>query len=392
MGKKSRRASRRKRHEPKNGREGLTVTVGVAPQVNSNGQPSLGQELRLLRTSLLYADHVELVAPSAAWMRDFRPLRDIDPDDPWATIAALPAETLQRLGVEGVTSRDFRRAMRKLEARPTDDPERMENELQWRAAIPSMKKQADEVFNSAESVQLDLALEAGSVTMISDGTRFEEAVERQISWYRSRLLKALADPSSHILLDEASTEFLRKTEGYADGLPGVANARARRATVGTGLVERLPTFPDAPMEQVLEAREELSEGRARYRASVKSLSDKLQSSALDTTLSSEIDELWHDEVRPSLEDLRSAASKTRVAVETGKRLVTEGYGIPSLIVTVANFPDLAAMLPSAAAAAAAAGRVAAAGAGEAFKARASVRQHDLVYLLDLDKKLGRALR
>ena len=31
-----------------------------------------------------------------------------------------------------------------------------------------------------------------------------------------------------------------------------------------------------------------------------SLADKLQSTALDATLPSEIDELWHDEVRPSL--------------------------------------------------------------------------------------------
>lgn len=390
MGKKSHRPSRRKRHEPAAGREGLTVTVGVAPQVKASGQPSLDHELRLLRSSLLYADHVDLVAPSAAWMRDFRPLRDIDADDPWTTIAALPAETLQRIGVEDVTPRDFRRAIRKLEARPVDDPERMEKERQWRETIPQMKKQADEVFDSAESVQLDMALEADSVTMISDGTRFEDPIDRQISWYRGHLSKALTDPGSHVLLDDVTTEFLRESENFADGFPDVAGTRSRRTTVGAGLVERLPTFPDAPMSQVLEAREELSEGRARYRASVKSLADQLQSSALDATLPSEIDELWHDEVRPSLEDLRGTASKTRVAVETGKRLLTEGYGLPTLLVTIANVPDLAAMLPSATAAGAAAARVAAAGAGEAFKARSAVRHHDLVYLLDVDEKLGRA--
>lgn len=380
------------RHDPKGDRAGLTVTVGVAPQVKTSGQPSLKNELRLLRSSLLYADHVDLVAPSAAWMRDFWPLRDIDLDDPWTTIAALPTETLQRLGVEGVTPRDFRRAMRKLGARPVSDPERVEGERQWQEAIPQMKKQADEVFDSVESVQLDMALDAGVVTMISDGTRLEDPIDRQISWYRDRLSKALADPSSHILLDETTTEFLREAEVYADGLPDVTGTRSRRATVGAGLVERLPTFPDAPMKHVLEAREELSEGRAQYRTSVKRLSDTLKSSSLDATLPSEIDELWHDEVRPSLDNLRSVASKTRVAVETSKRLLTEGYGLPTLLVTIANIPDLAAMLPSATAVGAAVGRVAAAGAGEAFRARSTVRQHDLVYLLDVDKKLGRALR
>lgn len=392
MGKQSRRASRRKRHEPNAGRKGLTITVGVTPQMKPNGQPSLEGELRLLRSSLLYADHVDLVAPSAAWMRDFRPLRDVDPDDPWRTVASLPSETLRRLGVEEVTPRDFRKGMRKLEARPADDPQRMENERQWREAIPQMKKQADEVFDSYESVEIDMALEADSVTMISDGTRFEDATDQQIAWFRDRLVKALRDPGSHVLLDEVTTEFLHDSGDYPTGLSSVANTRSRRVTVGTGLVERLPTFPDAPMSQVLEARKELSEGRARYRVSVKNLADKLQSSALDATLPSEIEELWQDEVRPSIEDLRTTTMKTRIAVETGKRLLTEGYGLPTLLVTIANIPDLAAMLPSAAAIGAAASRVVAAGTREAFQARTIARQHDLVYLLDVHRKLGRPKR
>lgn len=374
------------------GSDGLTVTVGVTPQAKANGVPSLANELRLLRSSLMYADQVSLVAPSAAWIGEFQPLRGVDVDDPWSTVTALPAETLRRLGVEDVTPREFRRAMRKLGARPVDDPGRMENERQWNDAIPKLKRQAEEVLGSAESVELDMALEAGSVTMVSNGTRFEDPLERQIGWFRDRLSEALADPGSHLLLDDVTTEFIRGSEKFAGEFSDVARARSRRVTVGTALVERLPTFPDAPMEQVLEARDELSEGRARYRRSVKSLADSLKSSALDATLASEIEELWHDEVRPSLQGLRDTASKTRVAVETSKRLVTEGYGLPTLVVTIANIPDLAVMLPSAAAVAAAAGRVVAAGAGEAFKSRSAVRNHDLVYLLEVDRVLGRAIR
>ena len=337
----------------------------------------------------MYADRVDLVAPSAAWMNAFRPLRDVNADDPWRTVSSLPAETLRRLGVEDVSSRDFRRAMRALEARPRDDPDRIENERQWREAIPQMKRQADEVFDSLESEEIEMALDADSVRMISEGIRFEDGTDQQIDWFRDRLMKALSDPGSHVLLDEVTTQFLRRYGDYPDGLPAVAGARSRQAAVGTGLVERLPTFPDAPMSHVLEARDELADGRARYRATAKRLAAKLQSSALDGTLPSDIDELWHDEVRPSLDDLRSTASKTRVAVETGKRLVTEGYGVPTIAVAVANILDLSAVLPSAAAAAGAVGRVAVAGAAEAFKARSTVRQHDLVYLLEVDKRLAR---
>src|SRR5699024_8037510 len=360
MGKRSRRPSRQNRHEPKRDREGLTVTVGVVPQAKPSGQPSLTNELRLLRSALLYADHVDLVAPSAAWMQDFRPLRDVEIDDPWRTITALPSETMWRIGVQDVSPREFRRAMRKLAARPEDDPDRLENEQQWREVIPNLKRQAEEVFDSAESEEIDMALDSSSVTMVSKGTRFEDGTERQMAWFRDRLVDALEDPRAHVLLDDIAAECLRRSDGIADGLQPLPGARTRRAAVGAGLVERLPAFPDAPMEHVLEARGELADGRARYRTSVKNLADQLQSSALDETLTSEIDELWQDEVRPSLDGLRNTVSRTRVAEETGKRLFTEGYGVPTLIVAIANLPDIASLLPTAATMGAAAARVAAA--------------------------------
>lgn len=392
MGKKSRRPSRRNRHALESNSFGLTVTVGASPRVKSSGQPALDNELRLLRSSLLYADHVNLIAPSAAWMRTFSPLLDTDPEDPLRTIADLPAVTLERLGVEAVTPQQFSAAMRALGARPNDDPLRQQAEALWRPAIMSFRQQAVEVFDSHEALELDMALDAGFVTLISDGSRLEDSTAEQVKWFRDRLTQALADSSSSVLLDEVTTEFLREAGGYADGLPAVVDDRSRRTAVGAGLVERLPTFPDAPMSHILEAREELGEDRAAYRKAVKELASKLQSSALEETLSSEIDELWHDAVRPKLEDLRKSATATRVGAETAKRLFTEGYGLPTLLVAVANFTDLAAALPTPAAALAAATRVAAAGAQEAFRTRATVRRHDLVYLLDVNTKLSKKTR
>lgn len=142
------------------------------------------------------------------------------------------------------------------------------------------------------------------------------------------------------------------------------------------------------MQHVLEARDELAEGRAVYRSSVKELSAKLQSSVLEPTLPSEIDELWHDTVQPALKDLRKTVSITRIAWKAGTRLATDLGGLPSMLVAVVGLGELAAALPSASSVTALVGRVAAAGAQEVFQAQAAVRQHDLVYLLDVNRKLG----
>lgn len=388
MGKPSRRQNRRNRHTPKPARFGLTLTVGASPTTKSSGQPSLRNELRLVRSSLLYADHVDLVAPTVGWMRTFVPLLITDPEDPWRTIARLPPETLERLGVTDISPAQFKAQMLKF-ARATDhDPNRLEAERQFQELIIVGKQQATEVCGSDEALELEMALESGAVTLISDGTRLEDSIDQQVEWFRGRLTQALDEPGSTVLLDDVTSEFLNKSGRYADGLPDVAGSRSLRAAVGTGLVERLPTFPDAPMEDVLEAREELAEGRAAYRSSVKELAAKLQSSALEPTLPSEIDELWHDTVHPALKDLRKTVNTTRIAWKAGKRLVTDLGGLPSILVAVVGLGELAAALPSPTTVTALVGRVAAAGAQEAFQARAAVQQHDLVYLLDVNRKLG----
>lgn len=388
MGKPSRRPNRRNRHARKSTHSGLILTVGASPGTKRNGQPSLRNELQLVRSCLLYADHVDLVAPTVGWMRTHTPLLTTDPEDPWRTIADLPPETLERLGVTGITPGQFKAQMHKF-ARATDhDPQRLEAERQFQEMILVGKRQATEVCGSAEALELDMALDSGVVTLISDGTRLEDSIDQQVEWFRGRLTRALDDPGSTVLLDDVTSEFLSESGRYADGLSPVADSRTSRAAVGAGLVERLPTFPEAPMSHVLEAREELADGRAAYRSSVKELADKLQSSALEPTLPSEIDELWHDTVRPTLKDLRQSVSATRIAWETSKRVITEGSGLPSILVAVVGLGELAAALPSPAAATALVGRVAAAGAQEAFQARSAVRQHDLVYLLNVNRKLG----
>ncbi|WP_349826758.1 hypothetical protein [Brevibacterium litoralis] len=344
-------------------------------------------EIRLLRSSLLYADKIELVAPSAAWMTDFRPLREVDPDDVWKTVIGLPDVTLQRIGHDGVPPRLFRQMMKEMGQRPLADPDRAEAERLWKDAIPDMKRQADEVFDSVESEELDMALDAGAVQLVSEGTRFEDPPDQQIAWFRDRIVAAFNDPDRHVLLDELTTCQLRDSGYDVSEMSRVADRRARQVSVGTGLMQRLETFPDAPMSLVLEAREELADGRRTYRKAARNLTAKIQSSALDPTLSSDIAELWFDEVDPALRELRKSTSTTHLAWETGKRLLTEGFGIPTLLVGVLNFPEVADHLPSEAGIAAGAVRVASAGARKAIEAQAARRKHDLVYLLDVEKKL-----
>jgi len=391
MGKKPSRPSRHTRRKQQRLDRGFTLTVGAAPTSRrASGAVALHNELRLVRSSLLYADRVDLIAPAASLLWTFAPLRGLDPDNVWETVADLPPEALQRLGVEEseVPLPVFRQMMRSLGRRSAMDPKRVEGERLWRPAIQEILRGVEETFGGAEAPELELALDTGDVRLLDTGKQLEDPVHQQVAGFRHRISEALDNPSGTVLFDQLTTSIIREDGSLREKFSPVGKSRSRRAATGTGLVEWLPVFPDAPMSSVLEAREELADGRAKYRASVKALSVELQSSALDETLPSDIEELWRDEIRPTLVDIRKTVKGSRIAKETGLRLATEGYGIPTIAVTLTSLSSVADLLPTSAAAMAASLRIAAAGAREAVEARAAKKKHELVYLLDLNKKLG----
>lgn len=268
----------------------------------------MDNELRLTRSSLLYADHAKLVAPAVSWVRTLKPLQRIDPDNLLLSISNLPSVTLRRLGVPEQYFNVFRQKMKHFAALPKRHPQRREAEEQWYPAYHGIRSEFEKGYIRPDAPELDLAIESEAVTLISDGMELDDERETQISGFRAHVLTSLQDHSGTVLLDQVTDDFIHKTIRRKSPAGPATQDRSRRAEVGTGLVERLPTFPDAPMETVLEVREELAEARKSYRGAVRTLTEKLASDAFDPGIAGEIDELWHDEVRPTLVEMRKQVS------------------------------------------------------------------------------------
>lgn len=156
MGKNPSRPSRHTRWKQQRLDRGFTLTVGAAPTSRrASGAVVLHNELRLVRSSLLYADQVDLIAPAASLLWTFAPLRGLDPDNVWETVADLPPETLQRLGVEEseVPLPVFLQMMRSLERCSSMDPKRVEGERLWRPAIQEILRGVEETFSHPPSTR-----------------------------------------------------------------------------------------------------------------------------------------------------------------------------------------------------------------------------------------------
>lgn len=171
---------------------------------------------------------------------------------------------------------------------------------------------------------------------------------------------------------------------------------AKRATLGTGLVTKLPAFPDAPMATILEARIELASPLGRYRRAIGQLSERLAAGPVDTpALASEIEDLWRDEVHPTLRQLDRDLSASVIATQLRDQVPSDpkawgglaAFAVSFLHVGVGALADLTQPATQAAGAsllAASMGKAAQA----ALQERRKARSHDLYYLLALNDKLA----
>jgi len=344
------------------------------------------REVELVRSALLYADHVQLISTTTAMFDTLRPLQSIDLDNPWDDIRRLPKETLERVYGRG-NVKSAKKALARLTQLPMHDPGRTALEAWHRPRIREAVTDAMKLYEQAMTPELDVARERGLLSIDVSAFELDDPGQAHVEWFRERLVRSWDDPTGTVLLDTRSRRLLGRT---SDGVsPRAAFDRSKRAAVGAGLVQHLPTFPSAPMSHVLEARDELADSRKRYRAGVRELSAKMASSALDDSLSSDITEYGVDVIEPTLNDMRASLPMSRLVHGTARRLFGDGAAAlksGGLTVAVATAQQLAGV-PTLAGVGGGAMYVLGTAWDEARAARENPAAPELLYLSGLERNL-----
>ena len=168
-----------------------------------------------------------------------------------------------------------------------------------------------------------------------------------VAQYTRTLATLLADPESHLMFDTSMAGLATSmiNEGLVEPHP-LAMDHAARVSTGTGLIVRLPAFPDAPMAEIIRTRNELFEPLLGYRGAVRRLAAQAQTSPLDPAHAVELDDLWRDHVVPELARLRADLSGTRIAsnaalaLGTDVKTLTSGVIGPAVAMGIASITDL----------------------------------------------------
>lgn len=407
MGKPSRRARRqlRSRFQASVADGTLRIVIATTPTTGPSGV-TLAPDLHLIRAALLYADHVELISPTATMTSGLDEIRAGGSAAYVALLASLDDDTLRHLAknqnISGMRSvidqlREFqqlnRTAKRNLAPATLAHYQGLDNyfqELFAEAGTHPIEQQ----LSDAGHAEIDEALASGLLTINHSVTKgLLNGDSTELGRIYGEMLQDVLAKGNALLLDEEMSSIVERM--IAEGLveqSATGMSRSAKAGAGTGLIARLPAFPNAKIGQVLEARAQLDAPLGRYRRAVKEYSQKLKSGPFSALLEDELDDLWTEDIQPSVLDLQRRVSAAEIARET----LWEGFSVAKPIVTetaaaLIHFqgPNIGlneVVTTAAAVSTAAAGL--APPIAKSLRAANEAKKNDLFYLAALGKVLG----
>ncbi len=407
MGKPSRRASRRDRARPPRRRSGpqtLDLSIVTYPDGSGNDGPySLRKDIELVRSALLYADHIELVSLRTVMIGSALQFGVASESDIVDVLLSLDDATLQFMNSGAEIDPNFRSTLATLSSamrlpRGLDASLDEATDLMRETLAPTMaqfRSVAEEMFEGSQLAEILPAFEAGIVELSRSGITDDADTDQSIANWVEIVKARLRDPTKRVLLDDEVGDLVSAmvNEGHV-ALPDLGLRHIGEASIGSGLVARLPAFPQAPTDELLGLRDDLKSPLIRYRAEVAKMARELGNPlASGVARRADLDQLWTERVEPALLELREGLAEHSLVRELAHSAGREVQTVIKIGTGASVFVGFEALtsLNSWVAAAAAAGPPLASIAGSAVTSRSDSRRkfekHELFYLYETDRRL-----
>lgn len=396
----------------------LRLTVVTHPQTargRGGSSLSLHAEIQTLRAAVLYADEIDVVSPAAEMLSAVKAFTEASETPALDVLSALDPKTMERLG-----ARDGEEMRQVLPLLPLLQNEGLAEFLElsgqeaveeyrrisavFKAAMATSSEQmratANQMFQNAGGPELTAAVKTGIVRLcplLRPGDEWDTDV--LVERYVEEITALLEDGRRHMLLDQGTAKMARALIREEQvRLSPLALPNAQESLVGTGVIARLPTFGETPIDELLDLRRDLIAPLSRYRRAVATLGDKMRVSPIEADATVEVDHIYLHEVIPALEEMREHLAEHGLVREFAravgadlKAFIAGGIATPGLIVGAQAVTDLAAVATAGLAA-----MPGIMGTGSVvFKAVEARRQalteaagRELYYLYELDRRMA----
>lgn len=289
---------------------------------------SFSEDVKMVRSALLYADRVEMFSAGTSMLRQMKEFTADGDLDLTLRMYAIMAQTesidlstrTQLMALIHVMETYAERRQMFNRSSRRNNPEFRKVDSLFNESLKSLRRVGNETKRTVERMwlnyggnELDFAVEAGLLAindewadaLIENMDSVDEAAEI--------LGEAITTAKGNLLFDSMAGGLARAM--HKEGrliLPNFHQTNIRTTRLGNQMILLLSNMAQVDVEKVLEVKKEVSASLTSYRRSTRSLQEKLKEDALSPHLDEEIEQLWFDDVSVQVEELTQAVYDSKL--------------------------------------------------------------------------------
>jgi hypothetical protein len=362
----------------------LQITIGSYPTNSLN----LDQELKLLKAAILYGDQVELYSLKASLIGMILKLKDIpaplqirllEDVSPYLMTDVESVAFLKNLQAykEVITKRPKPRSVLIMQRQFTNEWRHVRNfalELAHTSGFQDIERAIDagvvdlHTFETANSQQQAVDFIADCVASASHSPLLAERHPKMevrdnliLQEFVQGMISTVSDGASLPLFDEQTSSLINAGVKEGKIIPSrTVTAGAKHSALAADLLDRIPHFEDASVDQVLEIRNELDRHLVRFRSALIKFSETIKTAAWEKDFPADADNVFRRDVAPAILDIEDATKSNKLLATIVRGLAEKPLAVPSgsaIGLAISTFSGLPQALTLSIGASAAAGMV-----------------------------------
>lgn len=279
------------------------ITIAATPMHSK--QPSLDQEIRLLKVGLLYADKVKLCSPASSFIILLPQMGNLE----IGQMIEIYAKAMGR--PEIIESwKLLKRRKNSKRARRFQAGAIYRDEQQFEA----LKKQSQEYFTKlALEAGLD-KLDAAYRTGLLDIQSFSiDNTDQLVNEYFETISRAVVSGETYPLFDDFTGSMIEAAIREGKLAPtNVSVNRAVQVGLSSDLLKRLPLFEDASIDEIIDIRKELEKPLVKFRSAMIQFSRQVDNAPWNKEFPAEAEQVFREHVEPAVFEIEEACKSNKL--------------------------------------------------------------------------------
>ena len=263
--------------------------------------------------------------------------------------ALLPAMTEDK--AEGQRIADMLRAYNRIGYNKNSTKQELLQRAKIQPMLAKMRNNLKEVINGllqkAGTESLTRAMQSGLLELHTFRASDTWDTQNMVTEFVEIIKDALSNGATYPLFDDQTGNLVRT--GLKGGQIQVSEAgiiRGKHSGLAAQLLERLPVFDQASVNEILDIRRELEQPLTRFRSALITFSDKIRIAAWDEDFSFEAEQVFQRDLEPTILDLEEAVRTNKYLTMLLRTVVDKPLAFPSgsaigiLMSQISALPDI----------------------------------------------------